>query len=149
MGFAKRGQNTKGIHIRQYSRAFVFEQDDNRNVFVSADCAMMSQLVKKQVIQNLHDKHKIPEKIYTADNVVLSATHTHSGPGGYLQYVLFQASTQGFVEQTFDAMVNGITKVINGFSNDFTMYIKKYEFCIFKVYHDGSPKHKTCKSYIH
>ena len=49
MGFAKSSQTTKGIHIRQYSRAFVFEQNNNRNVFVSADCAMMSQLVKKQV----------------------------------------------------------------------------------------------------
>ena len=49
MGFAKSSQTTKGIHIRQYSRAFVFEQNHNRNVFVSADCAMMSQLVKKQV----------------------------------------------------------------------------------------------------
>ena len=49
MGFAKSSQTTKGIHIRQYSRAFIFEQNDNRNVFVSVDCAMMSQLVKKQV----------------------------------------------------------------------------------------------------
>ena len=68
-----------------------------------------------QVIQNLHDVHKIPKNIYTADNVVLSATHTHSGPGGFLQYVLFQVSTQGFVQQTFDAIVDGITKVINYF----------------------------------
>ena len=49
MGYAKQGQNTKGIHIRQFSRAFVFEQDGERNVYVSADCAMMGQLVKMKV----------------------------------------------------------------------------------------------------
>ena len=49
MGYAKQGQNTHGIHIRQYSRAFVFEQEGSRNVFVSADCGMMGQLVKMKV----------------------------------------------------------------------------------------------------
>ena len=49
MGYAKQGQNTKGIHIRQYSRAFVFEENGARNVFVSIDCGMMGQLVKMKV----------------------------------------------------------------------------------------------------
>ena len=49
MGYAKQGQNTKGIHIRQFSRAFIFEQDGERNVYVSADCGMMGQLVKMKV----------------------------------------------------------------------------------------------------
>ena len=56
-----------------------------------------------QVIQNLHDVHKIPKNIYTADNVVLSATHTHSGPAGYMQYALFQMPSIGFNNQAFNA----------------------------------------------
>ena len=56
MGYVKQGQNTKGIHIRQYSRAFIFEQNGTRNVFVSADCAMMGQLVKKRVATLLFSK---------------------------------------------------------------------------------------------
>ena len=54
MGYAKQGQNTKGIHIRQYSRAFVFEENGARNVFVSIDIGMMGQLVKMKV--NLCEK---------------------------------------------------------------------------------------------
>jgi neutral ceramidase len=42
---------------------------------------------------------------------MLSATHTHSGPAGFLQYVLFSVSSMGFVEQTFQAMVAGIVEV--------------------------------------
>ena len=49
--------------------------------------------------------------IYTADNVVLSATHTHSGPAGFLQYILFEVSSLGFIPQTCDAMIYGITRV--------------------------------------
>ena len=48
---------------------------------------------------------------FTAENVVLSATHTHSGPAGFLQYILFEVTSLGFVEQTFDALVNGIARV--------------------------------------
>ena len=50
--------------------------------------------------------------IYTADNVVLSATHTHSGPAGYMQYILFEVTSLGFVEQTFQALVDGISRSI-------------------------------------
>ena len=50
-------------------------------------------------------------KIYEAENVLLSATHTHSGPGGYMQYALFQSTSFGFVEQTFNTIADGITKV--------------------------------------
>ena len=50
MGYGQKGQTTKGIHIRQHSRAFAFEQNGTWNVFVSADCAMMGQLVKKKVM---------------------------------------------------------------------------------------------------
>ena len=50
-------------------------------------------------------------KVYDAENVLLSATHTHSGPGGYMQYALFQTTSFGFVKQTSNAIVDGITKV--------------------------------------
>ena len=43
--------------------------------------------------------------------MVLSATHTHSGAAGYMQYVLFEVSSLGFIEQTFNAMVDGIARV--------------------------------------
>lgn len=51
--------------------------------------------------------------MYIEDNVCISGTHTHSGPGGYWQYVLFQLSTsQGFVEQNFNVIVDGIVESI-------------------------------------
>ena len=52
------------------------------------------------------------DALYSTDNVILSATHTHSGPGGYMQYVLFQFTSCGFVQQSFQALVDGISRVI-------------------------------------
>lgn len=31
--------------------------------------------------------------LYTNDNVLISGIHTHSGPAGYFQYVLFEVSS--------------------------------------------------------
>ena len=42
------------------------------------------------------------------ENVAISGIHTHSGPGGYLQYVLYIITSLGFVRQSFDALVSGI-----------------------------------------
>lgn len=42
---------------------------------------------------------------------MISATHSHSTPGGFMLHMLFDLTTFGFVRETFDAMVNGITKV--------------------------------------
>lgn len=42
---------------------------------------------------------------------MISGIHTHSSPGGYMLDVLFDISIFGFVKESFDALVNGITKV--------------------------------------
>ena len=49
--------------------------------------------------------------MYDEQNVLISATHTHSGPGGFLQYVLYIMTTQGFIKQNFEAIVSGILRV--------------------------------------
>lgn len=50
MGYAKPGQNTAGIHLRQHARAFVFDDGvHDRGVFVSVDIGMMGDLVKERV----------------------------------------------------------------------------------------------------
>lgn len=50
--------------------------------------------------------------LYTEQNVMISSTHTLSTPGGYLLDLLYDISTSGYVKESFDAMINGITRVI-------------------------------------
>lgn len=49
--------------------------------------------------------------LYCKDNVLLSGTHTHASPAGFLEYVLYSITSLGFVQQSFDALVDGITEV--------------------------------------
>lgn len=45
---------------------------------------------------------------------MISGTHTHSSPGGFMMDMLFDLTCYGFVKETFDAMVKGIAKVKKG-----------------------------------
>ena len=49
MGYGKMGQKGKGIHLRQFSRAFIFDDGKNRMVFISVDCAMIGHGLRREV----------------------------------------------------------------------------------------------------
>ncbi|KAF5953675.1 hypothetical protein HYC85_006531 [Camellia sinensis] len=97
MGYANMEQTTSGVHFRLRARTFIVaEPQGNRIVFVNLDACMASQLVTIKVLEKLK----------------ASGTHTHAGPGGYLQYVIYLVTSLGFVRQSFDAVVDGIEKSI-------------------------------------
>jgi len=50
--------------------------------------------------------------LYTEKNVAISGIHTHAGPGGYLQYVVYIVTSLGFVRQSFDVIVDGIVNTV-------------------------------------
>ncbi|NXC30382.1 ASAH2 ceramidase, partial [Campylorhamphus procurvoides] len=112
MGYANAEQVGGGLLTHLYSRAFIVAdpEDSRRVVFVSADIGMMSQRVRMEVLQRLKSKYG---DLYRQDNVILSGTHTHSGPGGYFQYTLFWITSKGLIRPSLNAIVNGIVKSID------------------------------------
>ncbi|EHB18488.1 Neutral ceramidase [Heterocephalus glaber] len=112
MGFGKAGQNAQGLLTRLYSRAFIMAEPDgsNRVVFVSIEIGMVSQRLRLEVMNRLKSKYG---SLYRRDNVILSGSHTHSGPGGFFQYTLFVLASKGFSNRTFEYMVSGIMKSID------------------------------------
>ncbi|MCG8634319.1 MAG: neutral/alkaline ceramidase [Desulfobacterales bacterium] len=111
MGYSMPDQKTAGIHMRLYSRAYVIASPDNssRVVFVSADIQGMMQSVTMGVLEKLADRYG---SLYTKENVMLSATHTHSGPGGYSGYTIYDLAVLGFDVQNYTAIVEGIFQSI-------------------------------------
>jgi neutral ceramidase len=111
MGYAMIDQKTAGIHQRLRSRAFVIASPCNgkRVAFVSADAGQIFQGVKQQVVERLKARYG---GVYSDENVVLSATHTHSGPGGFSHYALYNLTVLGYDKQNFEAIVDGIVQSI-------------------------------------
>ncbi|KAL3629566.1 Neutral ceramidase 1 [Castilleja foliolosa] len=110
MGYANMDQVASGVHFRLRARAFIVaEPQGARVVFVNLDACMASQLVTIKVLERLKVRYG---DLYTENNVAISGVHTHAGPGGYLQYVVYLVTSLGFVRQSFDALVDGIEQSI-------------------------------------
>jgi neutral ceramidase len=110
MGYAQFSQIDMGLHTRLYARAFVFANPNGKRVvFVSAELAMLFSSVKQGVLKKLALRY--PGR-YDDRNVLLSATHTHSGPGGFSHHVQFNLTTLGHIAQNYAAIVDGITEAI-------------------------------------
>ncbi|MFI4979497.1 MAG: neutral/alkaline non-lysosomal ceramidase N-terminal domain-containing protein [Nevskiales bacterium] len=77
-------QAPNGIHIRLYARAFAIESPCNgkRVAFVSDDVGALSGLVHQEVLKRIAADATL-KQYYGADNVMLSATHTHTAGGGF------------------------------------------------------------------
>ncbi|KAJ3369779.1 hypothetical protein HDU91_006903 [Kappamyces sp. JEL0680] len=106
MGYAKLGQAANGVHLRLKARAMVVGTKDARIVYVSSDTGQVSHFVKDRVIAGLN------HTLFSEENVMISATHTHSGPAGYLDDFLYVANTFGIVQEERQALADGIITAI-------------------------------------
>ncbi|CAL1402192.1 unnamed protein product [Linum trigynum] len=110
MGYAMMEQTTSGVHFRLRARSFIVaEPGKNRVLFVNLDACMASQIVTIKVLERLKARYG---DLYTEKNVAISGIHTHAGPAGYLQYVVYTVTSLGFVRQSFDALVDGIEQSV-------------------------------------
>jgi neutral ceramidase len=110
MGYAMSNQSTAGIHFRLRSRAFIISDGTKRVVFVSTDSAMIFTSVKREVVLALQRKYG---DVYSHDNVMLSGTHTHAGPGGYSEYSMYLITTLGFTKGNWLTIIDGIVNSIS------------------------------------
>ncbi|KAM3963775.1 neutral ceramidase [Aphomia sociella] len=109
MGYADIQQTGRGLHTRQYSRAFIFVKDDTRVVLVTTDTLAVGLNVRREVVNRLQEEYG---DMYNIENVIITGTHTHSTPGGHLVDFLLDITIRGFSRETFNAYVDGITRSI-------------------------------------
>ncbi|MEK7431507.1 MAG: neutral/alkaline non-lysosomal ceramidase N-terminal domain-containing protein [Cyanobacteriota bacterium] len=118
MGWGKFENIAFGVALPIHSRAFVFESDNKKIAFVSAEIAFISQSIKQGVIDFINKNY--PEKNFNDDNIMLSATHTHSAFGGFSHYLLYLLTSKGYSKEIYQTYVEGIAKSIIEADNNLT-----------------------------
>lgn len=110
LGYGKADQKTTGIHLRLRARAFVFADPlvERRVLLVVSELPLIFSSITQEVLRRLAERFG---DTYTEANVMLTATHTHCGPGGYSHHRLYNSST-GFRPRTFAAIVDGIVEAV-------------------------------------
>ncbi|KAH9119086.1 hypothetical protein AeMF1_008065, partial [Aphanomyces euteiches] len=79
-------------------------------LLVNCDVLAIFQLVHQEVVKQLAAKYGT---LYTEQNVILHAIHTHATPGGSSAYFMYDVSILGYIDETFQAIVNGILKAVD------------------------------------
>ncbi|MFN3429445.1 MAG: neutral/alkaline non-lysosomal ceramidase N-terminal domain-containing protein [Candidatus Sericytochromatia bacterium] len=112
MGFVKPGNVAHSVESPLLARAFVFKDPETgrKLAFGLADIWSITLAVKQGVLARLQAEH--PHLGYDEATVLLSATHTHSAPGGYSHYPFYNASVPGFVPEVYAAIVGGLVAAI-------------------------------------
>ncbi|MDK1474812.1 neutral/alkaline ceramidase [Streptomyces sp. 549] len=107
MGYARVDQVAEGLHTRMRSRAFVIADraTGKRVLIVVADSPMIFSSVHQRVLRGLKERYG---DLYSEQNVMITATHSHSGPGGYSHHTLYNVTTLGYREKTFRAVSDGM-----------------------------------------
>jgi neutral ceramidase len=109
MGYAVPTPMGSGLHQNLYARAFVLEGQDSQKVFlIHVDTCFVTIALKERVVKNL--QFAFPYSDISHANVMIMASHTHSGPGGFSNHFYYNAPTKGMVAENFEALQKGITK---------------------------------------
>ena len=112
VGYGKEDQTTQGIHTRLWSRAFVVEDPASSTVvaFVSADLQSITTGVHQGVMKKIAADAGL--SVLSENNVMLTATHVHVGPGGYDHNVLLNMTAKGYDPAHFETITEGIYQSI-------------------------------------
>ncbi len=110
MGYGMWENRVKEKETALYARAVAIELNEDCLVFVNVEMAFITPGVRREVLLRLkrhESKLKLRER-----NLMLTAQHTHSGPGGFSEYAYYSFTTPGFSKEIRNAFVAAIVKSI-------------------------------------
>ena len=109
MGYADTRQLGSGLRQRLYSRAFIvgdIDHPEDRFVYLVLDTQSGDTAVRYGILDGIAGLGN-DFAVYGQHNVAVTGTHSHSGPGAWLNYLLPQITSKGFDKQSYRAIVDG------------------------------------------
>lgn len=108
-GYANLNQTGSGLRQRLYSRAFIIADKSNpsdRFVYLVLDTQSGDTAMRNGLLDGLKALGS-EYSVYGQNNIALTGTHSHSGPGAWFNYLLPQITSLGWDQQSYQAIVNG------------------------------------------
>ncbi|KAI5860314.1 Neutral/alkaline nonlysosomal ceramidase [Durotheca rogersii] len=109
MGYADPNQIGTGLRQRLYSRAFIVADPANPAdtfLYLVLDTQSGDTAIRYGILSGLRELGSGYEN-YGDHNLAVTGTHSHSGPGAWLNYLLPQITSKGFDQQSYRAIVDG------------------------------------------
>lgn len=109
MGYASLAQVGTGLRQRIYSRAFIVgstKSPSDRFIYLVLDTSTGDTAIRYGILNALANLGP-SYAVYGQQNVAVTGTHSHSGPGAWVNYLLPQITSLGFDKQSYQAIVDG------------------------------------------
>lgn len=109
MGYANLSQIGTGLRQRLFSRAFIIgspTKPAERVVYLVLDTQSGDTAIRNGILEGVKALGG-DYSMYTAANIAVTGTHSHSGPAAWLNYLLPQVTSLGFDKQSYNAIVTG------------------------------------------
>ncbi|OAA74408.1 neutral ceramidase precursor [Akanthomyces lecanii RCEF 1005] len=109
-GYANLDQKGTGLRQRLFSRAFIIGDKSNPNdrfVYIVIDAQSGDTAVRYGVLDGVAALGS-EYSLYGQQNIALTGTHSHSGPGAWFNYLLPQVTSFGYDKQSYQAIVDGV-----------------------------------------
>ena len=135
-GYGKRSKYIE-VHDSLYARTFVFQKGNLKAAMVSIDLLIFPPSIAGQV------GAEIKNMGWEEDQLYFSATHTHSGIGGWLEGIIGYFSMGEYNEETVTIIANRIVQSIHEAESDLQearvgyKAIKAPEFVYNRLHTDG------------
>lgn len=102
-----------GIHMRQYARAFTLQSPCNGEsvAIVITDTGFMTAGTRQTVLDLVAADPDL-SPVFSAQNIMLAATHTHSGPGGEAHHEAYNLFRLGYDDLVHQIYTQAIYKAI-------------------------------------
>lgn len=114
MGYANASQVGRGLRQRLYSRSFIIgdvENPSDRFIYMVLDTQSGDTAIRYGILEALAELGG-EYAVYGQHNVAVTGTHSHSGPGAWLNYLLPQITSKGFNKPSYQAIVDGAVESI-------------------------------------
>lgn len=119
MGYGQPHNTVKEIGTPLFARAMLIQDEENQKfILVHLEQAFVSLAIKSEVLKNLQQIY--PDWQMTEANLMITAQHTHSAPGGYSHYPFYNFTIPGFQLKIFKTICNGIMEAIKQAQTDLT-----------------------------
>lgn len=116
MGYGQHHNTVKEIGTKLWARVLIIKQADETFILAHLEQAFVTLAIKEEVLKRLG--RELPGLNIGDDNLSITAQHTHSAPGGYSHYPLYNFTIPGFQTRVFDTVVSAIIEGIKEASSN-------------------------------
>jgi neutral ceramidase len=129
LGYGNISQIATSIHCPIYARSMYVQSKDSILVLINLEICFITDALRSRILDLLRDTKEF--KNISSHELIVTAQHTHSAPGGIDEYSTYNLTTPGYIESNLESYAIGsVQSVLSAHesSNESKVFIAKDYF---------------------